>query len=297
MRTIQPICLSFIPVYAFIVLFCLPMPTWAQARLLGAGARAAGLANATVTTGDAWAVFNNVGALAWQREAALLFAYENRFSVAGLHTVQAAAVQPFRWGGTGGVSLYRFGDALFSETMASVALGHHIGNYAVGLRINYVQLSLQGLGTRGRLALEFGGSAQLTPKLWLGAHIYNFNQARLADFQDERLPTLMKAGLSYRPEAKLVLNAEVAQDLGFPAQVRGGAEYQLLAKLAVRTGISSQPFTQSFGVGFGLWAWQVDYALVTHPQLQPSHHLSLAYRFRQEVKRKKGAKAAATDAL
>jgi len=269
----------------------LPSQAMAQARLLGTGARATGLSNSTVTVGDAWAIFNNVGALAWQREAALLFAYENRFTITGLHSVQSAVVQPFEWGGTGGVSLFRFGDALFNETVAGLALGHHIGNYAVGVRINYVQLSLQGLGTRSRLALEFGGSAQLTSKLWLGAHIYNFNQAKIADFQDERIPTLMKAGLSYRPDKRLMINAEVAQDLGFPTQIRAGAEYHLLEKLALRTGISNQPYTQSFGVGWSLWAWQVDYALSTHPQLLPSHHISLVYRFRKGIKNKKRTKA------
>jgi hypothetical protein len=292
MQTTWPFGLSSGKPLLFFAFLVLPYPSLAQVRLLGTGARAAGLANTSVTVGDGWAVFNNVGALAWQREAQLLFAYENRFAVAGLNTVQAAGVYPFRWGGTGGLSLFRFGDALFNETALGLALGHHIGNYAIGLRANYVQLSLQGLGTLGRLVLEFGGTAQLTPKLWLGAHIYNANQAKVASFQDERLPTVMKAGLSYRPDRRLMLNAEVAQDLGFPTQVRAGAEYHLLERLAVRTGITTQPFTQSFGAGFALWAWQVDYALVTHPQLQPSHHLSLVYRFRRAVTRKSGEKPA-----
>jgi hypothetical protein len=262
-------------------LVALSFAALAQSHRAGGGARAAGQANVALTLGDAWALFNNVGALAWHQQPSALFAYDNRFAVNGLQVVKAGATSPLRWGAVGGLGVSRFGDALLNETVATLGLGHRIGNYSVGLGLNYVQISLQGLGTASRLALEFGGAAQLTPQLWLGAHVYNFNQARLANFQDERLPTLMRAGLSYRPNARLLLSAEAHRDLDYPTSVRAGLEYHVLDQLALRTGAASQPFSQSFGVGWRFWAWQVDYALATHPQLPLSHFLSLTYQFRR----------------
>jgi hypothetical protein len=77
---------------------------------------------------------------------------------------------------------------------------------------------------------------------------------------------------------------------GVQRAVRRVNYIQLLLPGPIRTGGSPWHLA-----GFLPLAWQAGHALVTHPQLQPSHHLSLAYQFRQEVKRKKGAKT--TDAL
>jgi len=249
----------------------------AQWRTHGTGARAAGMANAAVTLQDEWAIFNNIGGLAWNTRASLLSAYDNRFQAVGLHTVAAGIAAPIHGRAWASATFSRFGDNLFNETIGSLGISHKIANYSLGFRANYVQINMEGLGMRNLLAFELGGVGQLTQQLWMGAHIFNFTQARLADFQDERLPTVMKAGLSYRPNDRLMINAEGEKDVEMPARVKVGIEYRIIEKLALRTGIATQPNIGSFGISLYFRQLEVGYAISTHTQLLPSHHVALCY--------------------
>ncbi|MBC7920117.1 MAG: hypothetical protein H7Z75_03420 [Ferruginibacter sp.] len=244
------------------------------------GARSLGLGNAAVTLSDHWSLFNNVGGLAGTDRTAegrrtVMSSFSGPYGVAGLSVVAVGAVLPTRYG-TFGVGVQRFGDELHHEHLVGLAYSHRLENVSLGVKINYVQIATRGLGSRGAVAIEFGGVVQLLPELRFGAHLYNLNQAKLAAYGDERLPTLMKAGLSYQPGKQLMMNAEVEKDVDFPAVFKAGLEYEIVKKVHLRTGISAKPFTNHFGVGLLHRNLHFDYALTTHPQLGFSHHLSLA---------------------
>jgi hypothetical protein len=258
----------------------------AQFRNLGIG-RASGFANASVTLNDQWAIFNNIGGLAWIEKAYALSSFDNRFSMAGFNTVTAGMVAPSKYGLVGGLTISQFGSEQYRETNFSIGLSHKISNVSIGLRANYFQMAIEGLGTRRLFAFEFGGVMKLTETIWIGAHIYNFNQAKVADFQDERLPVVMKTGISYRPTEKLIINLETEKDINFPQTFKAGLEYRIVPSFALRTGISTKPFISSYGFSFNFYAFELLYALNTHPQLLSSHHLALVYQFRK-LKNKKG---------
>lgn len=267
----------------FLLLFC---PFLALSQRIGMGARAVSMGNAAVSLSDSWAIFNNIGALAWSADAALLTAADNRFTVSGLNTVAAGFVLPIQKEKTMlGITVSHFGDNLFNEVNAGLGISHKIEKVSLGLKINYVQFSIQNLSTKSVLALEFGGKMQFSKHLFVAAHIYNLNQAKIADFQDERLPTIMKAGLGFVPIEKLILNIEAIKDIDYPANVRCGAEYKPIPKLALRSGLSVNPLIYSYGLGLELAAFSFDYALTTHTTLLPAHHLSVAYKFRNLKKK------------
>lgn len=258
----------------------------AQIRTFGIG-RASGMGNAAVTLNDEWAIFNNIGGLAWIEKTVAMTSFDNRFGMTGFNTVTAGIVAPTKFGMAGGLTISQFGSDAHRETNFSVGISHKISNVSIGLRANYFQLVIDGLGTPRMMTFEFGGVMKLTETLWFGAHIYNFNQAKIADFQDERLPVVMKAGISYRPTEKLIVSLETEKDIAFPQSIKAGLEYKILPSLALRTGISTKPFVSSYGISFAFYAFDFIYSLNTHQQLQPSHHLALAYRFRQLKKKEK----------
>ena len=257
-----------------------PGPLLASGDPFPIGARSLGLGNAAVTLSDHWSLFNNVGGLAGANRAVegrrtVMSSFSGPYGVAGLSTLAVGAVLPTRYG-TFGVGVQRFGGELHHEHLVGLAYGHRIEHVSLGVKINYAQIATRGLGSRGVIAIEFGGVVQLLPDLRFGAHLYNLTQAKLADYGDERLPTLMKAGLSYQPTKQLMLNAEAEKDLDFPAVFKAGLEYEIVKNAYLRTGISSKPFANHFGVGLLHRNLHFDYALTTHPQLGFSHHLSLA---------------------
>jgi hypothetical protein len=239
------------------------------------GGRSWSLGNASLTLTDGWSIYNNVGGLARLREPYLGAACDVRYGMAGFTTVDLTGIAPLAFG-TCGVSLDRFGDGLYNEQRLGIAYGHQVDRVSLGLKASYVQTALANLGARGRFVFEFGGIAELTPQLWLGASVYNFTQAKLAAYGDERIPTVLKAGLSWRPLPQLMLNAETEKDVDHAARFRVGIEYQLVKPFFVRVGVATNPGTNHFGFGFKRNKLCIDYALRTHPTLGLSHQLSLS---------------------
>lgn len=250
------------------------------------GARSWGMANASVTLADGWSLWNNAAGLATAKDRQCLFAYDLRFGMKGLQTMAVGYVQPLRTGVLGaGVS--RFGDELYSESTASVAYAYQMDKVSFGLKINYLQTAIAEIGTRRQATFELGAIGQLLPQLTLGAHIYNFSQARFNRDIDERIPVIMKAGLSYMPGSKLMLNAEVEKDIDHPASLRIGTEYEIVKNLRLRTGICTQPSVYGFGIGFSPKKLHLDYALRTHPVLGLSHQISVAVKINRRKKTEK----------
>ncbi|QCR24447.1 hypothetical protein [Pontibacter sp. SGAir0037] len=263
-----------------LLIFLSPYFAYAQADI-PAGARAAALGNASVTLPDIWGLHNNVAGIARLEQAQFGVYTENRFGMRALSTVALQAVYPTASYGNYGLSLSRFGDELFSQQHIGLGLGHKLGQFSLGGKVDVWQVAVQGYGSRKAVALSVGGQAEIVPDLNFGAYAYNINQAKLAEFEDERLPTIMKAGLSYRPYQRVVLLVETEKHIDFAADFKAGLEYLLLQeKLAVRTGFSSETNKATFGAGFQARQLQVDYAFGSTTLLGISNHLSVSYKLR-----------------
>jgi hypothetical protein len=243
------------------------------------GARAAGLSNASVTLSDVWALSNNVAGIAKLDRPELGAFAENRFMIRGFNTVAFQAMYPTAKYGVGGIDLYRFGDQLYNEQRFGIGYAHRIGTVSLGIKLDLLQLRIQDLGSRKAVAFSVGAQMEVVPDLVVGAHVYNLNQTRLAEAEDERVPTLMKTGLSYRPSKKLMLNVETEKQLALPADFKAGLEYRIIEKFALRSGFSTLAQSATFGAGFQARAFAVDYALGARTALGVSNHLSVAYRF------------------
>ncbi|PKV63427.1 PorV/PorQ family protein [Pontibacter ramchanderi] len=246
------------------------------------GARAAALGNASVTLPDLWALNNNVAGIGSLQQAQVGAYVENQFGIRAFTTVALQAVLPTSRYGNYGLSLSRFGDELFSQQHVGIGMGHKLGQFSLGGKVDLWQVAAEGYGSRKAVALSVGGQAEVVPGLYFGAYAYNINQAKLAEFDDERLPTIMKAGLGYRPYQKLLLLAETEKHIDYPANFKAGIEYQLLQeKMALRTGFSSLTNRATFGLGFKARHLLADYAFGSTTLLGQSHHLSLSYTFQK----------------
>src|SRR5688500_6490749 len=243
------------------------------------GARAAGLSNATVCLPDAWSLHNNVSGIANLEKPEIGVFAENRFVMKAFTTVALTGVMQLGKSGGIGAELYRFGDKLYNEQRLGIGYAHKLGQVSLGLKADLLQVHVEEFGSKRVVAFSFGGQSQVVPGLFFGAHIYNFNQVKLAEFEDERVPTVMNAGISYRPGKKVMLNVETEKDLELDADFKAGLEYQMNEKLALRTGFSTLTQSVSFGVGFAARSFQIDYALTSQSRLGFSNHVSVGYKF------------------
>lgn len=255
------------------------------------GARSWGMANAVVAQSDRFSLINNIAGLATQREASVFSSYHSYYGFDGVNTLAFGVVVPLREELTAGFSAQRFGDKLFNELSFGLGVAHRINRISLGLKLNYRQIAVTAPSlsmTKKALVIEMGGIAQLSSTVYLGAHIYNLAQGTFSGEGSEKLPTVLKTGLTYIPTKSLGLSAEFVKNTDYPASLRAGLEYEVIPNLFVRTGIATKPYTNHFGLGFIGGSYTVDYAATSHPQLGWSHHFTLAYAWKkaEEVEQK-----------
>ena len=151
----------------------------------------------------------------------IAFSYQNRFAIAGLSNVGAGIVTPLSFG-VAGISAFRFGDDLFSEQRVGLSFASNVGFVSLGSSVNYIQYRIADLRSRQLFSVDFGGLVSISDNIRFGAFITNVNQANISSFENERLPTIIRIGLSYLPIEQLMLNLELQKDLDFEEQLKFG---------------------------------------------------------------------------
>lgn len=260
----------------------------------GHGGRAQALGNASTTlSGEVWAVANNAAGLGSITRPTAGVYLENRYLITSLNVAAAAValplgvVEPAAAGlparashGVLGVEAQRFGGVLYTETRLGAAYGYRLGVVSIGGRLDVLQVSFQDLGSRRVLAAALGGQADILPqRLTLGVQLYNLTQARLADYQDERVPTVLRVGLAYRPGKQVLLLAEAEKDVEHDAGLKAGLEYLPVPVVAVRLGYASLSQQATCGVGLRAGDFQFDYAAGWHSALGLSQYFSVAWQW------------------
>jgi len=245
------------------------------------GAQSIGLGNASVTLSDPWAIFNNIGALGKAPSEKLAIAgYDHRLGLNELTTLAAGIMLPTEKIGTIGIGISNYGGKLFNQQQIGLGLAKQLGLASLGIKINYFQTNIEGYGRSARPVLELGGTAELIPGLFFGAHVYNITRAAISKASFDYLPTIIKAGISYRPSNNLMVNIETEKELYSPPQFKAGIAYSFEEKFWARTGINSQPNNLYFGIGFRPRRFQVDYAISRNYLLGFTHHFSLNYNLK-----------------
>ena len=218
---------------------------------------------------------NNVGGLGQLDQFSIYASYEILYNLVDLSNQSMGLILPLSLGNLG-FDVNRLGGELYDEMSAGLSYSNQFGLASLGLKINYFQMLIEGLEKQSTLILEFGGIAEITPRWFFGAHIYNLTQARIADGVGY-IPTVVKAGLSYRPFQTLSLNLEVLKDIDFEPTVRLGLEYEAFRFFRLRTGFNDQPFKAFGGFGFHKNRLSIDYSYGTHQQLGGSSQISVSY--------------------
>lgn len=266
---------------AMLSVFCFTMNVYGQSTEFGFGARSRALGDANTTISDSWAMFNNIGGISGESRGSVVFGFNQYFDLEGFNSVAVGVVQPTRFGNIG-ISALRFGDDLYSEQMYSLGMGNKIGFVRLGFRANYFQVQIDEYGTTAGFLLDFGGIVELSPKWSFGATVSNFTASTLSDLDNAALPVVMKVGISFKPAKQVTLLADLVKDVEFDPEIRAGMEYWVNQKIALRTGINTQPFSGFAGFGLRLRQFEIDYALCSHQFLGFNHQLSVSFKYQKD---------------
>jgi hypothetical protein len=241
------------------------------------GSRAFGMGGASSTLSDNWA--NNAAGLGGMERGAFGVGYMMRYNIglqdfATLYGHYAGKINP----NSGiGVSVVRFGADLYNQQKVGVSYGYKREGVSVGVSANYFQIGQKDLPSISAPTFDFGAIVRLAKTFFLGAYILNFTQSKLANFQDERVPTILRIGTSYRPNDKLFVNVDAEKDIEKDHIIRAGLEYKAGKYVFVRTGVVSYPVSGYFGTGLQMNRFKIDYGLGTHPLLGLSHQVALTF--------------------
>lgn len=275
-----------------LVLFILPLVAFSQKENVPIGSRSGAMGNASVTFTDFWAVHNNQAAMAYYDKIAAGVFYENRFITKELGLKCFSLIVPVRKAGVFGLNFSSLGYKLYNESKIGLAYGMAFGeNISAGVQLDYIYTHIaENYGNKGVVTFEAGIRAKIIKNLYIGAHIFNPIQVKLASYNDERLPLIFKIGLSYNFSDKAVLAAEVEKDNNFKPVFKTGLEYHVAKPVYIRIGIATTPFVYSFGAGFEFYHIKLDISALRHPVLGFTPQASLVYDIHAVSSHKKNGK-------
>ena len=243
--------------------------------------RYTGMGNASVMLPDFWSAFGNQSGLAYLEHPEIGASYYNAYQLWELGTQAGAFVYPTRTGNFA-ASLHRTGYSLFSKNQMGLAYARKLGEkWSASVQFDYLYYhQSEQTQHKGAFLIEAGVMAEPIDGFFIGAHVYNPTRVKLSDYQDERVPTLMKAGLGYYFSQWVVVTLEAEKDLEFKPRVKCGVEYQAVTHLFLRMGLMTQPNQFTLGLGYQLKNLTTDIAFVTHETLPLSTQISLKYSFK-----------------
>ncbi len=242
------------------------------------GAKNAALGGQSTTLKDVFAVFNNPAGISALDGGNIGVYAENRFLIEDLNLFGVGLAFPTK-SGTFGLGGSYFGNAAYSESFFTLAYSRLLSNsLSIAVDFDYINLSIEEFGSTS--AFTFGLGFQYAPSknIDIGAHIYNPIRVQLTADDKDNLPSIVKVGLAYHPEEEgFTIFGEVEKDIDREAVLKFGVDYELIEKLSLRAGISTNPAYSSFGLGLNLGKIVLDFANRFHPVLGYSPHISVIY--------------------
>lgn len=280
--------------YAALILYLLAVAPFQQAGAQSwpSGGRAAGMAHASLCNVDVLAAFNNPGALGYLPRSSAGIFYDNRFLLPDLGTAGLSVAGAFRKFGVFNLAFSRFGGRLFNRNRVSFSYARTFGPYlSAGMSFNYHYLFFADLyGRAHTFTGELGILARPSRDFSIGFHLVNPVRQRIAAFDNERLPALVRFGIGYLWAGKLRTNVDVEKDIDRPFATRLGLEYQPVTQLFIRAGVSTGPVTAAFGVGVRFGPVQLDMASGYHQVLGFSPQAGLSVDFGPQVQKERPSK-------
>ncbi|MTI30751.1 hypothetical protein [Xanthovirga aplysinae] len=261
---------SFKKQITILLLILMVEPIYAQEL----GARLTGLGKSGSSIFDAEAINFNVGGISQINHLIILATYQNQYLLPEFNTFSAAILGPVKKG-VAAISLKRFGDHYYSKNKINLTFAHEIRNVSLGLQTQLIINQNLERKNEHLLLLKFGGIIKLSSNLNFGAYIHNF----LAPFfnQSQQEDIILSTGITYTPTPPLLLTVEVSKNMELKEDFRLGLEYNFYRKLYARTGISSAPYKNYFGLGFNHPRIVLNYALIAQDEVGYSQQLSVSY--------------------
>lgn len=252
------------------------------------GAKEIAISNSgTALSNDVFAIFSNPAGLAqikW-REVGVFYS-PSPFGLKELANGYVAYNEPFSFGSIslGGMT---YGFSLYRESKLLLSFSYNFNNkFFGGVTLNYHTFFIKSYGSSSAFYLSLGGLTYLTNNLRWGFFITNINKATVSNF-DNQIPMIFNTGFSYNVINNLSLNFSFEKDITYNPSLSFGIDYNIIDNLSLRTGFSNNPSHFSAGIGLNFPYFELNYAIVSHPDLGLTHQAGIIITFKKVTNRYK----------
>lgn len=244
------------------------------------GARSSAMGRASVSEADFWSIQNNPAGMALQTQIGAGVFYENRYLMKELAMKSGAVIFPASFGVLG-VSFNQFGYTLYNENKIGIAYARSFGPaLRIGLQLDYLTTNFaEGYENSSTVTFELGLQSQINDKVIAGAYIFNPIKSRLSAYEDERVPAILRFGISYLFTSSFRTIAEIEKNLDLDPSLRIGMEYLVAKQFFVRAGLNTNPGILTFGAGLDIGPARVDIAAGMHQVLGSSVQAGIIFHF------------------
>jgi len=249
------------------------------------GGKTNSIGNCSVALSEFWSCHNNPAGFANYNNIAVGLSYENRFLLRELAYKNIGVIIPFNIGVIG-ITASQFGYNHYNENLLGLGLSRSFGpNLKIGLKLDYIFFKYSTDYAKIQTAtFELGLQYHINKSLCLGAYIFNPINVKLKTLNNEKIPIIMRIGLSYFVKEDFLITAEVEENFENDFSYRFGLEYEIYKKIFVRSGFQLRPEIFTFGFGYDYNWFTIDISAQMNQVLGASLSCSFIYKLNNRIK-------------
>jgi len=249
------------------------------------GGKTNSIGNCSVALNEFWSCHNNPAGFANYNNIAVGLSYENRFLLKELAYKNIGVIIPFNIGVIG-ITASQFGYNHYNENLLGLGLSRSFGpNLKIGLKLDYIFFKYSTDYAKIQTAtFELGLQYHINKSLCLGAYIFNPINVKLKTLNNEKIPIIMRIGLSYFVKEDFLITAEVEENFENDFSYRFGLEYEIYKKIFVRSGFQLRPEIFTFGFGYDYNWFTIDISAQMNQVLGASLSCSFIYKLNNRIK-------------
>jgi len=244
------------------------------------GAKPQGLAGSYVArSGDVYSIFYNPAGLRLAQNSEISFSQTKLYNIKELNLQSFAFMVPTLKLGTFGIGYNSFGFSDYKENSVYLSESFHFGKgIYLGFNFKNMSLKMAEFGSASLTGIDIGLLGNISEKFSFGFSFSNINNPHIGNSTESPQKTF-KLGACYTPGEEMSFSFDLWNLGDSKGEFRLGSNIYVFQYLALRFGLKTNPNVFSFGFGLFLKNFELSYAYLTHPYLDPQQQFSLSYMF------------------
>jgi hypothetical protein len=245
------------------------------------GGRTTSLGNCSVALNDFWSCHNTPAGFASMKEISIGISYHNKFMIKELGYKNAGILFPLNLGVIG-VSFSQFGYNLYNENIIGLGFARNFGDkLRIGIKLDYLFFNFSDeYEDQSVPTFELGLQYQINESLCLGAYIFNPINVKLKTINRDKIPVIMRLGLSYYLNEAFLITSEIEENFEYDFSYRFGLEYEIYKNILLRSGFQFNPGLFTFGIGYNYHKYIIDICAQMNQTLGASLNCSFIFKIK-----------------